>query len=76
MNSSMVAALIGLALIALSIWGIRRGLRFWGLIGIVLAIMIVLFGSWSDTLETGEDSGDEPIPFEVTLPSGEITPAT
>ena len=51
--SSYVALVIGLILVTLGIWGITRGLRFWGPAAIVLAIFIVLFGYWSGDLESG-----------------------
>lgn len=68
MSSLLLAVFTGLALIALSLWSIRRGLRIWGIAGFGLAIMIVAFGYWSDDLESDEGESVS-IPVEATLPS-------
>ncbi|MBA3276656.1 MAG: hypothetical protein H0T72_12770 [Chloroflexia bacterium] len=72
MSPFYVALAIGLVLVVLGIQGIARRWRFWGPAAIVLAIVIVIFGYWSD-VEIGEDVGDEPIPGAPALPAGDIT---
>lgn len=77
MSSFAVGTSIGLVIVVLSIWGIRRGLYVWGGVGIVLAIGIVLFVYWSDDVVTDEPgidgSGVATIPFDAFRP-GSATP--
>lgn len=49
--------------IALSYMLWRRGLRLYGAIGVIVAIMMLLFGYWSDTEQTGTS---EPLDIRIT----------